>query len=271
MNNRIISALALLVVVMCIGGILLVLVVAEPTPFVINGEIFDADGNPCNDPSVNVTNTNTGSGLDTETYPGSNYFQLVLSSGTHLNASETLRFEVTNSDRTQSKIEEHSVTEDEICDGGLFDFNITLAPTTALVFDTGVSANPYPSIFGTHNGTITPVQNITINRMYTYPCTGTGGHTEYVRIWNDSEDVNGEGNWGGYQGDYHNITISSVITLVKGYEYNYTIRTGSYPQIIHASQEHKAKEGGNITCTKFTDANGKTYGGWIPAIRLWRK
>ena len=269
MNNRIIGALVLLVVVMCIGSIILAL--AEPTPFVINGEIFDADGNPCNDPGVNATNTNTSSGLDTETYPGSNYFQLVLVTGTDLNASEILRFEVTNSDGTQSKIEEHSVTEDEIGDGGLFDFTITLAPTTALIFDTGASANPYPSIFGTHNGTITPDVNITVNRMYTYPCAGTGGHTEYVRIWNESiyEEIEGEGYWSGYQGDYHNVTISPTITLVEGYEYNYTIRTGSYPQIIHAKS--KSVTGGNITCTKFTDANGKEYDNWIPAIRLWRE
>ena len=267
MNNRIFGALALLVVVMCIGGI--ILVVAEPTPFVINGELFDADGNPCNDPSVNVTNTNTGSGCwIAETYPGSNYYQLVLANGIDLNASETLRFEVTNSDGNQSKIVEQTVTEDEIDDGGLFDFNITLAPT-ALIFDTGASANPYPSIFGTHNGTITPDVNITVNRMYTYPCAGTGGHTEYVRIWNESyEEIEGEGYWSGYQSDYHNITISPTITLVKNHEYNYTIRTGSYPQIIHES--NATVTGGNITCTEFIDANGKRYNDWIPAIKFFR-
>jgi hypothetical protein len=28
-------------------------------------------------------------------------------------------------------------------------------------------------------------------------------------------------------------------------------------------------DGGTITCTKFTDANGKTYNNWIPAIKLF--
>jgi len=136
-------------------------------------------------------------------------------------------------------------------------------------FDTGAPANPYPSIFGTHKGKIIPDRDITVNKMYTYPCSGTGGHTEYVKIWNESEGIEGIGNWSGYQGDYHNITISPAITLRKGHEYNYMIITGSYPQIVHA-RGHKAKEGGNITCTEFIDANNKRYDDWIPAIRLWK-
>ena len=51
-------------------------------------------------------------------------------------------------------------------------------------FDTGAPSNPYPLIAGTHYGTITPNQTITVNRLCTYPCEGTGGHTEYARIWN---------------------------------------------------------------------------------------
>ena len=134
------------------------------------------------------------------------------------------------------------------------------------IFDTGTGI--YPSIFGTHNGTIIPDRDIMVNKMYTYPCEGTGGHTKYVKIWNESEGIEGIGNWSGYQGDYHNITISPTITLLKNYEYNYIIRTGSYPQIVHA-REYKAKEGGNITCTEFRDANGRKYDDWIPAIRLY--
>ena len=44
---------------------------------------------------------------------------------------------------------------------------------SAGVFDTGSPANPYPSISGTHNGTITPNQTITVSKLYTYPCSGT--------------------------------------------------------------------------------------------------
>ncbi|RJS69149.1 PKD domain-containing protein [Methanophagales archaeon] len=144
---------------------------------------------------------------------------------------------------------------------------IVVSPLFTDYFDTGAPANPYPSIFGTHKGKIIPDRDITVNKMYTYPCMGTGGHTEYVRIWNESEGIEGVGHWSGYQGDYHNITISPAITLLKNHEYNYIIRTGSYPQIIHARE--KAVEGGIITCTEFKDANGRGYNNWIPAIRLW--
>ncbi|KAF5411087.1 MAG: hypothetical protein C5S38_09725 [Candidatus Methanophagaceae archaeon] len=38
-----------------------------------------------------------------------------------------------------------------------------------VVFDTDAPINPYPSIAGTHNGTISPSQTITVQKLYTYP------------------------------------------------------------------------------------------------------
>jgi len=131
------------------------------------------------------------------------------------------------------------------------------------VFDTG-SGTP-PSIFGTHTGTITPNADINVSKLYTYPCLGTGGHSEYVKIWNDTWSI--EASWNGYKGDWHNITFPEPFTLKSGETYNYTIETGSYPQIIHA-KEYSAK-GGKITCTEFVDANGKKHDDWIPAIKLY--
>jgi len=137
-----------------------------------------------------------------------------------------------------------------------------------LGFDTGQPENPYPSISGTHNGTITPSHDIIADKMYTYPCLGTGGHSEYVKIWNTS-DWNVTAEWEGYKGDWHNISFSGAFTLLKNETYNYTIITGSYPQIIH-EQNRTALDGSLITCEEFVDANGKKYGGdWIPAIRLY--
>ena len=135
------------------------------------------------------------------------------------------------------------------------------------IFDTG--AGTYPSISGTHNGTITSYYDINVSKIYTYSCSGTGGHTEYVAFYNATtgEDV-ANGTWNGYQGagDYHYIEFDSPFVLKANVACNYTIKTGSYPQIIHA----KSKEvtGGMINCTEFTDANGKKYNNWIPAIRL---
>ena len=131
-------------------------------------------------------------------------------------------------------------------------------------FDTG--AGTYPSIMGNHTGTIKPNQTITANKLYTYPCIGTGGHTEYARIWNSTLDVNAT--WNGYKGDWHNITFNKSFTLVANEIYNYTIRTGSYPQIHHTDELEVAGSMGTITCDKFIDANGKIYINWIPAIRL---
>ncbi len=131
-------------------------------------------------------------------------------------------------------------------------------------FDTGSSNKPYPSISGTHNGTIKPNQNIAVQKLYTYPCAGTGGHTEYARIWNSTLNVTAK--WDGYNEDWHNISFNKSFMLVAGETYNYTIRTGSYPQIHHTDALPTAN--GWINCTKFVDANGKAYTGWISAIRL---
>ena len=142
---------------------------------------------------------------------------------------------------------------------------------TISIFDTEPSKNPYPSIMGTHKGTITPSCDINVSKLYTYPCAGTGGHTESIKLY-ENDILIASGTWNGYQNDYHNITINNNVSgahyvmLYKGHKYNYTIVTGSYPQIIH--EPSKEVTGGTITCTSFVDANGKIYTDWIPAIRL---
>ncbi len=156
---------------------------------------------------------------------------------------------------------------DGICDSAYaLDANNTDYLPLALLavsFDTG--AGGYPSIMGTHKGNITLTQNLTVSKIYTYPSPGTGGHSEYVRIWNSS-GWNIEANWSGYMSDWHNITFNQPFTLYANVTYNYTIRTGSYPQIIHNSSLSNSM--GTINSTEFIDANGRRYAGWIPAIRL---
>ena len=145
--------------------------------------------------------------------------------------------------------------------------NGTFTILTATPFDTGHGT--YPSIFGIHKGTIKPNQTITVYKMYTYPCPGTGGHSEYVRIYNESGTI-AEGNWTGYGYgcDWHTISFDTPFILKANETYNYSIRTGSYPQIIH---KHRANVtgGGIITCEEFIDANGKIYYDWIPAIKFF--
>jgi len=132
------------------------------------------------------------------------------------------------------------------------------------VFDTG--AGTYPSISGIHNGTITPNVDIAIDMIYTYPCAGTGGHTKYAAFSYTNGTLIAEAYWNGYVGDWYNISFSESFTLHANETYNYTIRTGSYPQIIH--EPSKDVTGGTITCDEFTDVNGNVYTDWIPAIRL---
>ena len=131
------------------------------------------------------------------------------------------------------------------------------------ILDTGAGA--YPSISGTHNGTIKPNRTIEVQTLYTYPCAGTGGHTEYARIWNSTLDVNVT--WNGYTEDWHNLTFGKPFTLFADEEYNFKIKTGSYPQIHHTGALPTVN--GWLNCTDFTDANGRVYYGWIPAIRLY--
>ena len=145
-----------------------------------------------------------------------------------------------------------------------------IPPSAKGIFNTGFGT--YPSISGTHNGTILPNQTITVSTLYTYPCAGTGGHTESIELYENDELI-ANGTWDGYIGDYHNITLHNVtgapyVRLLGGHKYNYTIITGSYPQIIHEHEYDKAT-GGTITCTSFVDANGKVYNDWIPAIKFF--
>jgi len=136
----------------------------------------------------------------------------------------------------------------------------------ANVFDTEAPANPYPGIAGNHTGTITLNHTITVSTLYTYPCPGTGGHTEYAAISHSNGTEIAEAHWNGYIGDWHNISFNETFTLIENETYNYTMKTGSYPQIHHTDELEVAS--GTITCEEFVDANGKKYTNWIPAIRL---
>lgn len=139
--------------------------------------------------------------------------------------------------------------------------------SSATVFDTEESANPFPSICGHHTGTITLNQTMAVSKLYTYPCSGTGGYTTYAVISYSNGTIIAEAYWNGYVGDWHTITFNQPFILREDETYTYTIRTGSYPQIIHEPSFNAT--GGKITCTNFTDANGVIHYDWIPAIKFF--
>ena len=144
-------------------------------------------------------------------------------------------------------------------------FEHYFVPTPAQIFDTERPDNPYPSISGKFMGTIKTNTKIIATKLYTYPCEGTGGHTEHALICNETWCA--EASWSGYEGDWMNIPFNRTVVLIPYETYNITIVTGSYPQIHHTSS--LKTENGWINCTEFTDANGNKYENWIPAIKLW--
>ena len=169
-------------------------------------------------------------------------------------------FVVNSTDRSENSAES---SEGSFCTLG----GPTPTPTPTpqrTVFDTG--SGTYPSISGTHNGTIKPNQTVKVSELYTYSCSGTGGHTEYAKIGNSS-DWNVTAEWDGYKDDWRNISFDRNFTLEAGENYSYTLITSSYPQIHHTA--NLSTSTGVITCSEFVDANGKRYDKGIPAIRLW--
>ncbi|MCD6455950.1 MAG: hypothetical protein J7K81_04070 [Methanophagales archaeon] len=78
-----------------------------------------------------------------------------------------------------------------------------------------------------------------------------------------------------YKGKTYTNYLGNYLSDYKGSDDNnngigdspYSIKTGSYPQIIH--EPRKNVTGGTITCDQFIDANGKIYTDWIPAIKFF--
>ena len=129
-----------------IDGSITVGQVEPPKPFFVYGYVCYENGTPCNNPTVNITNLNTCEEWQTETGDGSNYYQITLSSGINLSATDVLRFDAT--DETNSNVTDHAVTADEVDGGGLFDFNLTIESTTDPV--------PYLVTYTISNTTISP-------------------------------------------------------------------------------------------------------------------
>ena len=111
------------------------------TPFMIYGNVSYGNGTQCTNTDIRITNLDTDVEWQAETSDSDNSYQITLTSGTDLNASETLRFNVT--DGTSSNATEHVVTVDEVWAGGLFGFDLILEPVEVSIADASVD------LFGT--------------------------------------------------------------------------------------------------------------------------
>ena len=101
--------------------------VSDPqTPFLIGGHVHYKNGTMCNNSTLNITNLNTSAEWEAKTSTDSNYYQITLTSGINLNATDVLQFSV--KDGVYSSVTKHTVTAGEVGDGGLFGFNLTLGP-----------------------------------------------------------------------------------------------------------------------------------------------
>ena len=94
---------------------------ALPAPFIVFGCVNDTAGEPVNNPLVRIKNLNTSAVFTAERDASSNYYQVITSAGDVLAGDVLHFFNATGFN--------HVVTEAEMNNGGLFNYNITLAPS----------------------------------------------------------------------------------------------------------------------------------------------
>ena len=152
--------------------------------------------NTANIDSTNSTNIWNSTEEITYTYNSSTYTNCL---GNHWDDYKVKYPEAEEIDGTGIWNKSYSINSDTDSYPLVGPFENYFAPTEN-IFDTGSSATPYPSIMGNHTGTIKLNRTITVKTLYIYPCKGTGGHTEYAKIYNDSLSVETLP-WEGYKED----------------------------------------------------------------------
>ena len=134
MNTRIIGAL--LAALMCITLVVPAMALEPSTPFIITGHVSNSDGNPCNGTWVQVTNTNTSTSWNAENDSASNYYRHVLDSD-DVSTGNVLQIEASGC--TETKIVEHTLTQSELEDGGMVDFDIVFDTPQEIVWQGNVT------------------------------------------------------------------------------------------------------------------------------------
>jgi len=230
--NRNISSIVLVAVI----GIMMMAPATAQEPaslFVINGYVFDSDGVPCTDPSVVVTNTNTGVSEDAKKASASNYYQLALSSD-DVSENDVLQFEASGC--SQLDTTPHTVTQTEL-DAGGFKLNITLE-------DGGVFAPVITSCDdgGSDKDEFCPGDNVSVRG------TGLAPNTNYT-LWiqndpvNDSDTLNASEDPSGSQ---ENVTTDENgdfgpkliwINISAGSQMNYDIVVDNQDGVYNAADD----------------------------------
>ena len=191
-------------------------------PFVIDGCVTGSDGTPCSDPSVKITNTNTGVSWDAETNAGSGYYGLVLGMPADINSGDALQFNVTcGSDFSTT---DRTIAADDIAAGGIFNFDITFAqgdPSPTLVTYTISNSTISPNGDGVMDDTeidvkfsesvaaAIKIENATgvIKTLY----TSASVKDPNPKIWDGTDDGDNTVAYGTY---YVNVTMDDGVNPV---------------------------------------------------------
>lgn len=109
---------------------------AQPATFLIYGFVNNSNGAAVLNSDVTITNLNTSEVFTTEM--GDNYYQISTSSR-NVNTGNMLHFTVRDNGNIEGR--DYTVTGEDINNGGLFNFNVTLeSAEMSQFFDTGEAA-----------------------------------------------------------------------------------------------------------------------------------
>lgn len=102
--------------------------IAPPAPFLVGGWVQYSNGDPVNDPQVNLTNLNTGKVFTAEI--SNDCYQIL---PVNISAGDVVRFNVT--DGVTYNITNYTVTEDDLNNSGIFDYALILVSTSPGITD----------------------------------------------------------------------------------------------------------------------------------------
>ena len=114
---------------------------AAQIPFEITGYVHFPDGSACLDPTVTITNLDTGAVLPVMTVPSSNYYQIkpaLLQN--EISEGDVLEFKASSG--MESIVMEHRISASDLNSGALY-LNITLG-TAGTTTGSGVGGPPLP-------------------------------------------------------------------------------------------------------------------------------